>query len=58
MPTGQGFGRHHSVDVWRAIPLCVMSTILIERNKHAFEVVEISSLELKLFLLCSLYALS
>ena len=41
-----GFGRHQNVDIWNAIPLCIMWTIWKERNNCTFEQ---SPLELKQF---------
>ena len=51
-----GFGRH-SFYLFGVggIPLCILRTIWREHNYHAFERIERSPLELKLFLLCSMY---
>ena len=46
--SGQGsFGGHQSIDLWRAVPHCVLWCIWRERNSSCFEGKEQSILDLK-----------
>ena len=46
--SGQGsFGGHRSIDLWRAVPHCVLWCIWRERNSRCFEGKEQSILDLK-----------
>ena len=49
------FARHCNVDIWNAIPLCIMWTIWKERNYRVFEDVERSTMVVKQAFLKSLY---
>ena len=49
------FGRHWIVDVWSALPLCIMWILWKERNNKTFEGVECPSMELELLFLQTLY---
>ena len=49
------FVRHCNVDIWNAIPLCIMWTIWKERNYRVFEDVERSTMVVKQAFLKSLY---
>ena len=48
------FGGHWSIDLWRAVPLCVLWCTWWERNSRCFEGKERSTSDLKSFLLHTL----
>ena len=50
------FGRQHNIDLWRAVPHCVLWCLWRERNSRCFEGIERSILEIKSLLLHSLFA--
>ena len=48
------FGRHQSINLWRAVPHCVLWCIWQEQNSRCFEVKEQSIPEIKSLLLHTL----
>ena len=49
------FARRSKGVIWNAVPLCLMLLIWRERNRRAFEGLERSSTELKMFLLRTMF---
>jgi hypothetical protein len=49
------FARRGKGVIWNAVPLCLMWLIWKERNQRAFEGLERSSTELKMFLLRAMF---
>ena len=50
------FGRQHNIDLWWAVPHCVLWCLRWERNNRCFEGTERSILEIKSLLLLSSFA--
>ena len=50
------FGRQRNIDLWRAVPHCVLWCLWWERSSRCFEGMERSILEIKSLLLHSLFA--